>query len=118
MINSQEILHLIEDRFLLLHTNEPFHIDMDNCREQFQQYYTLFENVKEMTQTWFETQNKWMFLRSALANLTVTNDDQTFLKEIHLKFINADENFRVIHKNLLKNTFHVSSFCFNRIFKN
>jgi hypothetical protein len=79
---------------------------MDNCREQFQQYYTLFEDVKEMTQLWFEAQNKWMFLRSALVNLNVTNDDQRFLKQIHEKFTSADENFRVIDKNLLTNDFN------------
>ncbi|CAF4673634.1 unnamed protein product, partial [Rotaria sp. Silwood2] len=61
MINSQEILRLIEDRLLLLYSNEPFHSNMDNRRDQFQQYYRLFDNVKEMTQLWFETQNRWIF---------------------------------------------------------
>jgi hypothetical protein len=49
-----------------------------------------------MTQLWFETQNKWIFLRSALANLNLTNDDQTYLKQIYTKYTDVDENFRVI----------------------
>jgi len=48
-----------------------------------------------MTQLWFETQNKWIFLRSALANLNVENDDQTYLKQIYVKYAEVDENFRV-----------------------
>ncbi len=84
---------------LLLHTNEPFYGNSDTRREQFQQYYTLFDNVKEMTQLWFETQNKWIFLRSALANLNATNDDQSYLKEIFMKFTDIDESFRVIQLN-------------------
>ncbi len=80
---------------LLLHTNESFYGNIDTRREQFQQYYTLFDNVKEMTQLWFETQNKWIFLRSALANLNVENDDQTYLKQIYVKYAEVDENFRV-----------------------
>ncbi len=99
MINSQEILRLIEDRLLLLHTNEPFHTNIDTRREQFQQYYTLFDNVKEMTQLWFETQNKWIFLRSVLANLSVTNDDQSYLKQTFIKYKDVDESFRVIQLN-------------------
>lgn len=81
---------------MLLHTNESFHGNVDTRREQFQQYYSLFDNVKEMTQLWFETQNKWIFLRSALANLHSTNDENDFLKGILLKFNDVDENFRVI----------------------
>ena len=49
-----------------------------------------------MTQLWYETQNKWIFLRSALVNLNVTNDEQTYLKQIYVKFTDIDENFRVI----------------------
>ena len=95
MINSQEILRLIEDRLLLLHTNEPFHIDIDNCRDQFQQYYTLFDAIKTLTQLWYETQSKWIFVRSALANLIGVNDDRIFFRELHQKFIHADQDFRV-----------------------
>lgn len=56
-----------------------------------------------MTQLWYETQNKWIFLRSALANLNGINDDQTALKQIFIKYTDVDENFRVnffllIHK--------------------
>ncbi|CAF1139632.1 unnamed protein product [Adineta steineri] len=103
MLNSQELLRLIEDRSLLLHTNEPFHIDMDNCREQFQQYYILFDDIKYITQTWYEIQNKWMFLRSALVNLNITNDDQTYLKDFYQKFINVDESFRTFQKFAFQN---------------
>jgi hypothetical protein len=49
-----------------------------------------------MTQLWFETQNKWIFLRSALANLNLENVDQTYLKQIYIKYTEIDENFRVI----------------------
>jgi hypothetical protein len=48
-----------------------------------------------MTQLWFETQNKWIFLRSALVNLNEINDDPTYLKQIYTKFTDVDENFRV-----------------------
>ncbi|CAF5051465.1 unnamed protein product, partial [Rotaria magnacalcarata] len=103
MINSQEILRLIEDRLLLLHSNESFHSNIDNRHEQFQQYYVLFDNVKEMTQLWFETQNRWIFLRSALANLKVANDDQTYLKQIYIKFADIDETFRNFQKLAFQN---------------
>ncbi|CAF3428145.1 unnamed protein product [Rotaria socialis] len=103
MINSQEILRLIEDRLLLLHSNESFHSNIDNRHEQFQQYYALFDNVKEMTQLWFETQNRWIFLRSALANLKVANDDQTYLKQIYIKFADIDESFRNFQKLAFQN---------------
>lgn len=82
---------------MLLYSNEPFHNNIDNRREQFQQYYTLFDNVKEMTQLWLETQNRWIFLRSVLINLNIENDDQTHLKNIYVKFTEIDENFRVIN---------------------
>ena len=95
MINAQEILRLIEDRLLLLHSNESFHRTVDSRREQFQQYYRLFDNVKEMTELWFETQNKWIFLRSALANLNVQHQSPVNLREIYLKFSETDESFRV-----------------------
>ena len=98
MINTQEILRLIEDRLLLLHTNESFHGNVDTRQEQFQQYYSLFDHVKEMTQLWFETQNKWIFLRSALANLQPTIDEHAFIKDLLLKFNDVDENFRVFHR--------------------
>ncbi|CAF1514427.1 unnamed protein product, partial [Adineta ricciae] len=103
MINSQEILRLIEDRLLLLHTNEPFHIDIDNCREQFQQYYTLFDAIKTLTQLWYETQNRWIFVRSALANLIGVNDDRIFFRELHQKFIHADQDFRNFQKTAFQN---------------
>ncbi|CAF4982781.1 unnamed protein product, partial [Rotaria sp. Silwood1] len=103
MINSQEILRLIEDRLLLLYTNEPFHSNVDTRREQFQQYYRLFDNVKEMTQLWFETQNRWIFLRSALANLNIKTDEQTNLKQIYMKFTEIDENFRNFQKLAFQN---------------
>jgi len=73
---------------------------MDTRREQFQQYYTLFDNVKEMTQLWCETQNKWIFLRSALANIIMTNDDRTYLQQIFIKYADVDDNFRVIQFGL------------------
>jgi competence protein ComGF len=60
-----------------------------------------------MTQLWFETQNRWIFLRSALANLDGIDDDQTHLKEILMKFTDIDENFRVIHS---------FKFCFEKEF--
>jgi hypothetical protein len=63
MINSQEILRLIEDRLLVFHTNEPFHLDIDDCREQFQQYYSLFDEIKSVTQLFFDTQSEWIFVR-------------------------------------------------------
>jgi hypothetical protein len=63
MINSQEILRLIEDRLLVLHTNEPFFLDIDDCREQFQQSYSLFDEIKSVTQLCFDTQSKWIFVR-------------------------------------------------------
>ncbi|CAF1088574.1 unnamed protein product [Rotaria sordida] len=103
MINSQEILRLIEDRSLLLYSNEPFHNNIDSRREQFQQYYRLFDNVKEMTQLWFETQNRWIFLKSALVNLNITIDDQTNLKEIYNKFTEIDESFRNFQKLAFQN---------------
>lgn len=90
-----KVFVFFKDRLLLLHTNEPFHSNIDTRREQFQQYYTLFDNVKEMTQLWYETQNKWIFLRSALVNLNLPNDDQTELKQIFIKYTDVDENFRV-----------------------
>lgn len=80
---------------MLLHTNESFHGNADTRREEFQQYYTLFDNVKEMTQLWFETQNKWIFLRNALANLPSHSDEQEYFKGIFLQFNEVDENFRV-----------------------
>ena len=110
MVNSQEILRLIEDRLLLLHTNEPFYANIDTRREQFQQYYTLFDNVKEMTQLWVETQNKWIFLRSALANLNATNEEQSTLKQIFVKFADVDENFRVNQLNFICFKL-IASFC-------
>lgn len=54
-----------------------------------------------MTQLWFETQNKWIFLRSALANLNLENDDQTYLKQIYIKYTEIDENFRVINSRFI-----------------
>ena len=45
MINSQEILRLIDDRLLLLHTNEPFHLDIDDCREQLQQKFSAADQA-------------------------------------------------------------------------
>ncbi len=80
---------------MLLHSNEPFRGSVDSRREQYQQYYTLLDDVKRLTELWNETQNKWIFLRSALANLNVTDDNQSNLKDIHVKFIEIDENFRV-----------------------
>ena len=50
-----------------------------------------------MTQLWLETQNKWIFLRSALANLTASNEDQSSLERISMRFIDIDENFRVMN---------------------
>ena len=79
----------------MLHSNEPFHGNSDTRRDQFQRYYTLFDNVKEMTHLWFETQNKWILLRSALANLTIPNDEQSNLRHLYLKFSDVDQNFRV-----------------------
>jgi hypothetical protein len=58
-----------------------------------------------MTQLWFETQNKWIFLRSALVNLNGINDDQTYLKPIYLKFTDIDENFRVIYFHFFNTIF-------------
>ncbi|UJR29306.1 hypothetical protein I4U23_010520 [Adineta vaga] len=103
MINSQEIFRLIEDRLLLLHTNEPFHIDIDNCREQFQRYYTFFDEIKILTQLWYETQNKWIFIRNALANLMEINDDRIVLKELYQKFIVVDQAFRSFQKTAFQN---------------
>ena len=80
---------------LLLHQNESFDGNADTRREEFQQYYTLFDNVKEMTQLWFETQNKWIFLRNALANCPSNADEQEYLKGIFLQFNEVDENFQV-----------------------
>jgi len=54
-----------------------------------------------MTQLWYETQNKWIFLRSALANLNISNDDQTYLKQIYIKYTEIDENFRVINSRFI-----------------
>ena len=95
MINSQEILRLIDDRLLLLHTNEPFHLDIDDCREQFQQSYSLFDKIECVTQLWFDTQSKWIFVRSALACLIGANDDRVLLHDLQQKFSAADQAFRV-----------------------
>ena len=51
-----------------------------------------------MTQLWLETQNKWIFFRSALANLTASNEDQSSLERISMRFIDIDENFRVMNQ--------------------
>lgn len=80
---------------MLLHTNESFHGNADTRRDEFHQYYTLFDNVKEMTQLWLETQNKWIFLRNALVNLPTNSDEQEYFKGILLQFNEVDENFRV-----------------------
>jgi len=80
---------------LLLHTNEPFSNEINTRREQFQQYYNLFDNVKEMTQLWFETQTKWIFLRSAFANFNLNTQASNYFQQIFIKFNEVDENFRV-----------------------
>ena len=100
---------------MLLHTNESFHGNSDTRREEFQQYYTLFDNVKEMTQLWFETQNKWIFLRNALANFPSNTDEQEYFKGIFIQFNEVDENFRV---NISFKSLQSSSFLHLRIFKN
>jgi len=79
----------------LLHTNEPFSNEINTRREQFQQYYNLFDNVKEMTQLWFETQTKWIFLRSAFANFNLNTQASNYFQQIFIKFNEVDENFRV-----------------------
>ena len=63
---------------MLLYQNESFHGNADRRREEFEQYYSLFDNVKEMTQLWFETQNKWIFLLNALANCPSNTDEQEY----------------------------------------
>lgn len=79
----------------MLHTNEPFSNEINTRREQFQQYYNLFDNVKEMTQLWFETQTKWIFLRSAFANFNLNTQASNYFQQIFIKFNEVDENFRV-----------------------
>lgn len=88
----------------MLHTNEPFSNEINTRREQFQQYYNLFDNVKEMTQLWFETQTKWIFLRSAFANFNLNTQASNYFQQIFIKFNEVDENFRVeFHLNRIIN---------------
>lgn len=71
-----------------------------------------------MTQLWSETQNKWIFLRSALTNLNINNNDQTYLKQIFIKFQENDENFRVNLFELFSYIYTYIKIISNRIFKN
>lgn len=110
MINTEEILRLIEDRLLLLHNNESFYSQRDSRQEQFQQYYRLFDNVQEMTQLWNQTQNKWIFLRSAIVNLNGTQLNSGQFKEILFQFKEIDEQFRVTAPFLFPIGLHILLF--------
>ncbi|CAF1283697.1 unnamed protein product, partial [Didymodactylos carnosus] len=84
------------DRLLLLHCNESFHGN-DSRQKQFQEYYNTLGNIKRITELWAQTQNKWIFLRSALANLTINENDRQ-MKQLQINFLDMDENFRHFQK--------------------
>ena len=75
-----------------------------------------------MTELWLEMQNKWIFLRSALANLTTSNENQLSLERISMRFIDVDENFRVMNQiSFLSDSMYVVLFIYlflNRTSKN
>ena len=55
----------------------------------------LFEQIKEITLLWLETQNKWTFLRTTLTGDERSDDDQTHWRELHHTFNETDRRFRV-----------------------